>query len=177
MKGRHTNPYALSFLANLPLIPEGLMDASGSWYGLPILALDLVAIGATACGIRFDAPGQVFMIAAPVLVLGGPLAHLWNTHGRMALASLALRLLLPLALAFLGMSASNTLHPARGNIGDIGLPMTWASIGLAVGFLVATSIDVTVLSGSTRPGEQRLVLVTLGAVGVSFVTLLLYQWK
>lgn len=115
------------------------------------------------------------MFAAPVFVLGGPLIHLWSGHGRTALASLALRVLLPVTLVFLAASASSLFHPLRGNIGDLGPPMLWGSIGLAAGFLITTAIDVTVLSGSIEPVERNLVLATLGVVGVSFAAFLMYQ--
>lgn len=157
------------------------MNASGLWYGLPILAVDLVAIATLACVFwldrgQFEFPVPVYVAAALVLVLGGPLVHFWNGHGTTALASLALRLLLPLAFAFLGKSVSPIFHSPRGNIGDLGPVIMWASAGMTTGFVTAIGIDVTVLSGATGLMERNLVLVTLGVVGVSCVTLLVYLW-
>lgn len=107
-------------------------------YGLPVVMVDLVSLGMGIGATKVGGGGVAMADAALALyVLGGPAVHLFHHNHGGALASLGLRVSMPLAGAFVGSSLSDC--DGWCELGDMVL-------GLGAGAAVASIIDFTLVA-------------------------------
>ena len=105
------------------------------WYGWQVLAADATGILATAgcvLAVQEDACFLPYLAAAPMV-------HLSRRRATQALASLGLRVALPLAGALIGLSAASCGEQTACGVGEI-------AGGVFIGVLTASLIDAFALS-------------------------------
>jgi hypothetical protein len=117
-----------------PVVPLTAGPPARVWYGWQVLAADGALLGLTAVALAGDAEdlGQLSLLG---FFVAGPLVHRAHAGGSRALASLGMRLGLPVVGAIIGVSTA-TCSPDEWLCG-----VGEAAIGMATGMAVAIAID------------------------------------
>ena len=114
-------------------VPVPLVEARGTWYGGTVLMFDGAMI-ATAVGCAALTQSEGCQLPVYGYLLGGPIIHGRHHGWGRALASVGLRLGLPLAGLLLGLSTgSSDGWPAFGA----------GAVGAGVGVVAAIAVDAT----------------------------------
>jgi hypothetical protein len=121
-------------------------------YSLQIVASDAIGYGLFALGVAFEsdagrdtvASETLFTIGGGTVLLGGPAIHL--AHGEVGRAALSfgLRVALPIVGAAIGVRSASC-----GDANLCGLDEALA--GLAIGSVIASVVDATLIAGPWRP--------------------------
>jgi hypothetical protein len=131
---------------NLALVQDGPQVTER--YAEQILASDVAAIGLAVAGDQAD---QRVMrdVGFGVGLAGAPFIHITNGNYRGAAGSLALRITLPFAAAYLGEKLAPSEDPTQIKSSHV--------IGLAVGLMAVSLIDSTTLAKKKvrRPPERH----------------------
>lgn len=141
-------------------VSTGFVDESGAtnsemkvqtrkkWYGMPVVAIDLVADAVTIASVLNE--GEAAFFFGLVAGIGGPIVHFINKQWARGFVSLGSRGL----LTFLGgMSAvllSDRYGSCQGEMCDIYAMM----VGSAIGLGVAQALDAAVLCWKDVPVEK-----------------------
>jgi hypothetical protein len=124
------------------------------WYGYQNLGADAVALGLGIAAVdTYNRPSDVLAWSAVgVYALGGPLVHVLH-HGltTRSLASVAMRLGLPVAGAYLGMALVHCNHQERECEGD---DLGGYFIGAGLGIATAVIVDDFFLAREERHVER-----------------------
>jgi len=129
--------------------PEPGPAGRSSWYGYQILLADAVALGLTA--IAAEAGSEAVLVgAAGVYLLGGPTVHALHRRPLAAVASLGLRIALPIAFAAIGGASVNCRMGGVVNDGE-SCGSIEPLIGLTVGLVAAVAIDSAAVAWDWTP--------------------------
>lgn len=145
-------------------LPEHWLRGSQGWYGSSLLAVDAVGLGLglyalgrsddeTRTGAVLDVGVSHYLVS----FFAAPWVHGAHGHWGRVMGSFALRALTPGVLAGLGVAGYCAASGGSDGCSDQG-----AAFGLAIGSLLAATIDVAVLSWdehrtTSRPGPPRVV--------------------
>ena len=144
-----------------------------TWYGGGIVAIDVLALTLPFVGLSSSSGGlETGLLGASAMgyVFGGPIVHAANgASGGVVGGSFALRLGLPLVGVLLGVAAGGPADAsceARGEQLCGFATVAYGAIGMAVGMVAASVIDVAALAWKTdgapapaaasRPSSLRL---------------------
>jgi hypothetical protein len=134
--------------AGLPPPPE---QRALRWYGYQTLALDGVA------GLLFAGASKAPVLFAPgylVFLAGGPAVHAAHHRDGALVADVVLRLAVPVAAGFVGMSTAHCATQSS-TLGDALYealcPMAGFGVGAEIGMLATSVFDAIVLGWESRP--------------------------
>jgi hypothetical protein len=116
-----------------------------SWYGWQILIADGAALGMlVGAGAAHNNADPVLALSGVTYALGGPIVHWAHLHGGMGVASLGLRLGLPVGLGFLGVALGLAID--GGKRGFESASLVGGALGFVIGFPTAIALDAAVLA-------------------------------
>jgi hypothetical protein len=129
-------------------------------YGRYTLVADLGSLGIVASGALVPQHAEWFLGAGlTTFALGGPIVHCAHGQYTRSVASLGVRIGLPLAGLLLGdgiqqLTSGGDPHPWEAWDGP---PSPWWLLGTFGGFVAASVVDSTVLAGGYRPKPRAAV--------------------
>ena len=135
-----------------------------TWYGLPILAIDVAAIGAFVGGaLEFDHSadmgGALMLTGIGGYVLGGPIVHFSERRTGKGVASFALRVMAPPTGAALGALVGSAFDSCHSDSCDPTGLAVGAILGFIGGLLVGSAVDNAVLALKPATSRQMTLLV------------------
>lgn len=135
-----------------PTAAPGVQPWTERWYGWQVLIADASSFGFFVLAV--DAANQSYgqsSTADALMVVGGggyflaaPIIHLGHHRVGAAVASLAMRVVLPIVAGEVGLGAQRCPTPGTEDYGNCGLQ--GAAEGVVVGALVASVVDATLNS-------------------------------
>lgn len=123
-------------------------------YGRYTLITDLGSLGIASGGALFPQRAEWFLGAGlTTFALGGPIVHCVHGQYTRSVASLGVRIGLPIAGLLLGdgiqqLTSGGDPHPWEAWDGP---PSPWWMVGTLGGFVAASIVDSTILAGGYRP--------------------------
>lgn len=114
------------------------------------LAMDGVGMGLTALGLGGNVE-VLALIGLPLYLVGPPLMHVSNGRPRRAVASVGMRVGLPL----LGLVIGDSIPRDCGDTGDCNTsPSSGVLIGVGAGLVVASALDAIFLAEGDAPAAK-----------------------
>jgi hypothetical protein len=120
-------------------------ETEAHWYGWQVMLADAATIGVTI------ASQNPYVFAGSYLI-GAPVVHAVHERGGASVASLGLRVALPVVGGMLGSAAARCGHP-NGDADFCGFGEV--IVGFGAGLLLASAIDAAALSWETVPKKPE----------------------
>ena len=131
--------------ASEPVVPP---VGTRRWYGWQTFAADGVASAFFLTAVADDYNATLFGFSGVTFALATPTIHATHGNWEVALASVGMRVLLPLMGAIVG--GSSDVHVTEDATGGAYSSSKWASVGAGVGGLIASLADGLLLAYDTR---------------------------
>ncbi len=128
------------------MLPEAPVPSAPTSYRWQIVAADVAAVGSLVMALENGSKDWASFGLA-TYGLGAPMIHAANHHGGRALASLTVRIGLPLIGGMLGArQGCGAPAPGDGACGDSGFPDDGYVKGIAIGAVAAMAIDAWLIA-------------------------------
>jgi hypothetical protein len=124
-------------------------------YGGAVFLADLSAIGLGILGAATQNPGWA-VAGLATYGLGGPVVHFAHGNIERGFGSLVLRLIVPATAGYVaGLIGVEASKGCQGEVCGLSYGLTGAAIGLGLGVIAASAIDVAVLSHDDAPEDPH----------------------
>ncbi|HEU4405157.1 MAG TPA: hypothetical protein VFS43_07690 [Polyangiaceae bacterium] len=116
------------------------------WYGWQTIATDLAAVAFVGAGASDEEDGGVALLGLGTYLLGAPIVHAANGQFGKGVASLGLRVGVPVAGALGGLMLGSATCREDDGWNENVCPLGQAALGSLLGILAASTLDAAVLA-------------------------------